>query len=1051
MRRPLGSVALLLGIACSLVFAGGASAAFPGTNGRITYVSNRDGNDEIYTAKADGSDPKRLTANLVDDADPAYSPDGTKILFTRGNDIWVMNADGTGQAAVTGIEGPDSEPGWSRDGTQIVYVSNQTAPGGGTTGPELFVRNLDGSGLRRVTDTPVGASRMPVWSPTADTIAYESNSDGSFEIYTIPASTTAGTGTRRSANEVGQGYQNPSWSPGGARIAFERGTGTNVGDATKEIWVMDADGTDPVQLTSNGVYDAQPAFSPDGNKLAFETNADGDLEINTMDAGPLAPGTNISNTTSGITDGQPDWAKDVPPPEPPPTGGGGEPGGGGQPGGGDGGSKDGTAPSCNQTVGFGTLQAIGCFTDYKGGWLSSGNLWINGIAFIAGQGGQLWINPKDKKLESIRGVFEVRAEKSLIKSGTINWTLTEVVGGLLAEFQAGAGSQFGGLQAEGRIKVRLLRGAVAQVVGAARMRFMELLQRLCGKDCPLVTADVTMMTDNKTGLQTRGLTFKARNVQLGIIRVESIDATWVPAQGDWEADGAIVFQSLFPFKANVHWLFDGNRLIEATASLRGVRTPLSNIVFLKSLDLALHTQPTPQGDGAITTTAGPTIGGSPLLQNDGSFAMALGPNGFIKAGGAISILGFPVAQGHFEWYPSSAFSFGAKLQVSLQQGSFVQGSGGSLEISAGLEGWASRSVVGAEGSAVVKLHGATLARAEMVLSQIGWAACGQIGWFRVGAARRYASGGIVLMAGGCDVAPYRAVKSAHAAQSGPMKLNLRASGAGTLLRFRGNGGAPKVILDGPHGQHVAASADGSPVKSGTAVVLQDPDGAATHVALRKPAGRWTVTTAAGSPPIAGVDSADIMEPPAVSARVAGHGSKRTLTWKLMPRPGQRVTFTEVGRDASAVIAKTSAARGRARFTSAPGNARARRIVATIEQSGVPRDSVTVARYTAPAWKKPAKPRKLRARRSGSNLIVTWGAAAGAARYAVYVTASDGDRELFIAAARNRRLKVRDIQKNERVLVKLQGLRADGKPGRAATLRVRPAGRRALAGARARTP
>ena len=366
---------------------------------------------------------------------------------------------------------------------------------------------------------------------------------------------------------------------------------------------------------------------------------------------------------------------------------------------------------------------------------------------------------------------------------------------------------------------------------------------------------------------------------------------------------------------------------------------------------------------------------------------------------------------------------------------------GSLDLSAGLEGWASRCTVGGEGTATVKLYGATLAKAEMVISNVGWAACGQLGWFRVGAAPRLPGGTLVLMAAGCDVAPYRAAKSAHAAQGGPVKLKLRASGAGTLLRFRGNGGAPKVVLDGPHGQHVAASADGSPVKTGTAVVLQDPDGAATHVALKKPAGQWTVTTAAGSPTIAGVDSADIMEPPAVSARMGGHGTKRTLTWKLKPRPGQRVTFTEIGRDASAVIAKTSVSRGRVRFTPAPGNARARRIVATVEQSGMPRESVTVARYTAPAWKKPAKPGKLRARRSGSNLIVTWRAAAGAARYAVYVTAADGERELFIASARKRRLKVRGIARDDRAVVKLQGLRADGVPGKAATLRVKPAARR----------
>jgi Tol biopolymer transport system component len=298
---------------------GTAGGAFPGTNGRIVFVSDRTApgpnGREIWTTASDGSDPQRLTVNTVADTDPAYSPDGARIAFVRSNDIYVMNADGSGQTPITSTEGPDSEPAWSPDGTSIVYVSNHNVIGGGVTGPELWVKDANpGAVPRQLTNTPNNAaSGAPAWSPAGDQIAYDSNADGGFEIYTIDANATASFGTRRTPNEVGQNYQHPSWSPDATRIAFERGIGTNVGDGTKEIWTMASDGSDLVRLTNNNFYDVQPAYSPDGTRIAYETNEAGDREIYMRAATPGPASIPVTSTAAGAADEQPDWGWGGPP------------------------------------------------------------------------------------------------------------------------------------------------------------------------------------------------------------------------------------------------------------------------------------------------------------------------------------------------------------------------------------------------------------------------------------------------------------------------------------------------------------------------------------------------------------------------------------------------------------------------------------------------------------------------------------------------------------------------------------------------------------------
>jgi TolB protein len=99
------------------IIALGAVGAPPST-ARIAFVSNRDGNDEIYGMNADGTGQTRLTNNPAWDSDPAWSPDGSQIAFVSDRDgnleVYVINADGTGPTNLTNNPADDDRPAWSQ-------------------------------------------------------------------------------------------------------------------------------------------------------------------------------------------------------------------------------------------------------------------------------------------------------------------------------------------------------------------------------------------------------------------------------------------------------------------------------------------------------------------------------------------------------------------------------------------------------------------------------------------------------------------------------------------------------------------------------------------------------------------------------------------------------------------------------------------------------------------------------------------------------------------------------------------------------------------------
>ena len=118
------------------------------------------------------------------------------------------------------------------------------------------------------------------------------------DIYVVNSN---GTGTIRLTSEAGADI-NPAWSPDGRKIAFASDRGGN-----REIYVMNADGTEPVRLTNNAAPDYSPAYSPNGQRIAFVSQRDGNAEIYVMDV----DGTNVSRlTNNSLPDVDPAFSPD---------------------------------------------------------------------------------------------------------------------------------------------------------------------------------------------------------------------------------------------------------------------------------------------------------------------------------------------------------------------------------------------------------------------------------------------------------------------------------------------------------------------------------------------------------------------------------------------------------------------------------------------------------------------------------------------------------------------------------------------------------------------
>lgn len=235
------------------------------------------------------------------------------------SDIYVMNQDGTGLVNLTNNEAWDKAPAWSPDRSRIAFVREAptgSPPSASESSPveTIYLMDADGSNVVRLTE---GVN--PSWSPQGDRILFDRDTGANrWDIFVIDVD-----GTDEANLTNAPSWDNsPGWSPDGSRIVFasNRHEGpescddeSRLEDCNLEIWTMNLDGSNPVRLTHEPGIDGFPDWSPDGTRIVFHTGRDGDLsngegfEVYVMNA----DGTNQINLSNhpGL-DGHPNWSPD---------------------------------------------------------------------------------------------------------------------------------------------------------------------------------------------------------------------------------------------------------------------------------------------------------------------------------------------------------------------------------------------------------------------------------------------------------------------------------------------------------------------------------------------------------------------------------------------------------------------------------------------------------------------------------------------------------------------------------------------------------------------
>jgi Tol biopolymer transport system component len=213
----------------------------------------------IYLLNLDNGDMTQLITGNGNHFDPTWSPDGTQIAFISDRNqhppygtVWVMNADGSNPHPLLEAEGYiELGPTWSPDGTRIAFQSNRA----GGANPDIFILDIDSGKLTNLTNHP-NIDANPAWSPDGTKIAFTSDRSGNPEIW---MANVDGTGLQKITEKTITGEWRPAWSPNGRNLAFE----SFPTIAPRHLLIQNLDNADTHTLETFSVWNMWPTWITD--------------------------------------------------------------------------------------------------------------------------------------------------------------------------------------------------------------------------------------------------------------------------------------------------------------------------------------------------------------------------------------------------------------------------------------------------------------------------------------------------------------------------------------------------------------------------------------------------------------------------------------------------------------------------------------------------------------------------------------------------------------------------------------------------------------------